>query len=190
MMLDAPHEDGRVTGRMEIGLGPITASFAGEGTVSSFPAEYRQVITGRGADRKSGSNASGEVAYRLHEMAGPTGEKVTRVDVEMSYALTGPLAQFGRSNLVRDLVSRVGESFAQNLDARLSAPEGVEIAPCKIGRRVPRLAPHPGARPRRRDEALRQAIVMLLYGRFLDPHPAAPWRVASFPSAGPAADLP
>jgi carbon-monoxide dehydrogenase small subunit len=133
MMLDAPHEDGRVTGRMEIGLGPITASFAGEGTVSSFPAEYRQMITGRGADRKSGSNASGEVAYRLHEMAGPTGEKVTRVDVEMSYALTGPLAQFGRSNLVRDLVSRVGESFAQNLDARLSAPEGVEIVPARLG---------------------------------------------------------
>jgi carbon-monoxide dehydrogenase small subunit len=33
---------------------------------------------------------------------------------------------------VRDLVSRVGESFAQNLDARLSAPEGAEIAPARL----------------------------------------------------------
>jgi aerobic carbon-monoxide dehydrogenase small subunit len=133
MKLDGPPEDGRVTGRMEIALGPIKASFAGDGTVSSFPAEYRQVIAGAGGDRKSGSNASGRVAYELHRDAGPSGEETTRVDVEMSYALTGPLAQFGRSNLVRDLVSRVGESFAQNLDTRLSAPEGAKIAPAELG---------------------------------------------------------
>ncbi len=132
MKLDGPLVDGRASGRMEVALGPIKASFAGEGTVMSFPAEHRQVITGKGGDRKSGSNASGEVAYRLHQEAGPTGEEVTRVEVELSYSLTGPLAQFSRSNLVRDLVSRVGESFAQNLDARLSAPEGAEIAPARL----------------------------------------------------------
>jgi aerobic carbon-monoxide dehydrogenase small subunit len=132
MKLDGPLVDGRASGRMEVALGPIKASFAGEGTVMSIPAEYRQMITGKGGDRKSGSNASGEVAYRLHQEAGPTGEEVTRVEVELSYSLTGPLAQFSRSNLVRDLVSRVGESFAQNLDARLSAPEGAEIAPARL----------------------------------------------------------
>jgi carbon-monoxide dehydrogenase small subunit len=133
MKLDGPLVDGRASGRMEVALGPIKASFAGEGTVMSFPAEHRQMITGKGGDRKSGSNASGEVAYRLHQEAGPTGEEVTRVEVELGYSLTGPLAQFSRSNLVRDLVSRVGESFAQNLDARLSAPGGAEIAPARLG---------------------------------------------------------
>jgi aerobic carbon-monoxide dehydrogenase small subunit len=132
MKLDGPLVDGRASGRMEVALGPIKASFAGEGTVMSIPAEYRQMITGKGGDRKSGSNASGEVAYRLHQEAGPRGEEVTRVEAELSYSLTGPLAQFSRSNLVRDLVSRVGESFAQNLDARLSAPEGAEIAPARL----------------------------------------------------------
>jgi carbon-monoxide dehydrogenase small subunit len=133
LSVEGPFEGGRVTGRMEVALGPIKASFAGEGQVSSFDAEYRQVITGSGGDRKSGSSASGRVAYELRPETGPSGGESTRVDVEMSYALTGPLAQFGRSNLVRDLVSRIGETFAQNLDARLSAPEGAEIVQAKLG---------------------------------------------------------
>jgi aerobic carbon-monoxide dehydrogenase small subunit len=40
----------------------------------------------------------------------------------MSYVLTGPLAQIGRSSMVRDLVRRIGEAFAQNLDAQLRDP--------------------------------------------------------------------
>jgi carbon-monoxide dehydrogenase small subunit len=133
LTIEGPFEGGRVNGRMEISLGPIKASFAGEGLVTSFASEYRQVITGSGGDRKSGSNASGRVAYELRPEAGPGGDEATRIEVEMSYALTGPLAQFGRSNLIRDLVSRIGESFAQNLDMRLSAPEHVQIAPAKLG---------------------------------------------------------
>jgi carbon-monoxide dehydrogenase small subunit len=133
LMVDGPFDGGRVTGRMGIALGPIKASFAGEGEVTTHADEYRQVITGHGGDRKSGSSASGSVSYTLGSEMTPSGGETTRVDVEMSYALTGPLAQFGRSNLVRDLVSRIGETFAQNLDARLCAPEGAEIAPAKLG---------------------------------------------------------
>jgi aerobic carbon-monoxide dehydrogenase small subunit len=131
LAVEGPFESGRVTGRMQIRLGPIKASFAGDGQVSSFPAEYREVITGAGGDRRSGSSASGRVAYRLEPVAGLGGE-ATKVDVEMSYALTGPLAQFGRSGLVRDLVSRIGEVFAQNLDARLAAPAGAAIGPARL----------------------------------------------------------
>jgi aerobic carbon-monoxide dehydrogenase small subunit len=132
LSVEGPFEGGRVTGRMEVRLGPIKASFAGEGRVESFAAEYRQIITGSGGDRNSGSSASGRVTYALRPETIAGGE-ATRVDVEMSYALTGPLAQFGRSGLVRDLVSRIGEAFAQNLDARLTAPEGAVIAPAKLG---------------------------------------------------------
>jgi carbon-monoxide dehydrogenase small subunit len=48
--------------------------------------------------------------------------EATRVDVIIGYALTGPLAQIGRAGLVRDLVRRIGEAFAQNLDAQLCDP--------------------------------------------------------------------
>jgi carbon-monoxide dehydrogenase small subunit len=111
-----------LAGRLEAKIGPISASFAGEGTIRQMPADYRRLIEGRGGDRKSGSRASGSVDYRLSALAGEAGRDATRVDVTISYALTGALAQIGRSGLVRDLVRRIGEAFAQNLDAQLRDP--------------------------------------------------------------------
>jgi carbon-monoxide dehydrogenase small subunit len=62
------------------------------------------------------------VDYRLQKVADASGTEATRVDVVMSYMLTGPLAQIGRSGMVRDLVRRMGAAFAQNLDAQLRDP--------------------------------------------------------------------
>jgi carbon-monoxide dehydrogenase small subunit len=122
LSLDGPPVGDTVSGRLEAKIGPIAASFAGEGTLRPFPGEFRQVIEGRGGDRRSGSRASGSVDYRLSALAGDAGPEATRVDVVIGYALTGPLAQFGRGGLVRDLVRRIGEAFAQNLDAQLHDP--------------------------------------------------------------------
>jgi carbon-monoxide dehydrogenase small subunit len=110
---------------MEIALGPIKASFAGTGTVQSFASDFRQVIEGRGGDRRSGSQATGKADIQLT----PQGADATGVDVAISYVLTGPLAQVGRSAIVRDLVRRVGEAFAQNVDARLSGAATQPMAP-------------------------------------------------------------
>jgi len=123
MSLDGPPEGDKVKGRLEVKIGPISASFAGEGTLQQIAAEHRQIIEGRGGDRKSGSRVSGSVDYRLEKLAGASGTEATRVDVAMSYVLTGPLAQIGRSGMVRDLVRRIGEAFAQNLDAQLHDPD-------------------------------------------------------------------
>ena len=130
--LDGPPQGDKVAGRLEAKIGPIAASFAGEGTIRQIPAEYRQVIEGRGGDRKSGSRASGSVDYRLSALTGEAGGEATRVDVVISYALTGALAQIGRSGLVRDLVRRIGEAFAQNLDAQLRDPTA-EMAQAQLG---------------------------------------------------------
>ena len=119
MTLDGPPDNGEVTGRMDVKIGPIMASFAGGGTIEAHPAQYRQVIEGRGGDKRSGSRATGKVDYRLEAVPGNAGGEATRVDVAISYVLTGPLAQIGRSGLVRDLVRRIGEAMAQNIDATL-----------------------------------------------------------------------
>ncbi len=131
--LDGPPQEGRITGRLEVKLGPITASFAGEGTVEPFPAEFRQIIRGRGGDRKSGSRVAGSVDYHLFAITGETGAAATRVDVVISYALTGLLAQLGRSNMARDLAQRIGEAFAQNIDAQLRNPTGAPVRQAQIG---------------------------------------------------------
>jgi len=122
LALDGPPVGDRVSGHLGAKIGPITASFAGEGTLRQVPAEYRQIIEGRGGDRRSGSRASGSVDYRLSALSDEAGGQATRVDVVIGYALTGPLAQIGRAGLVRDLVRRIGEAFAQNLDAQLRDP--------------------------------------------------------------------
>jgi carbon-monoxide dehydrogenase small subunit len=122
LSLAGPPQGDKVAGRLEARIGPISASFAGEGTIRQFPADYRQVIEGSGGDRKSGSRASGSVDYRLSALAGEPDRDATRVDVTIRYALTGALAQIGRSGLVRDLVRRIGEAFAQNLDSQLRDP--------------------------------------------------------------------
>jgi carbon-monoxide dehydrogenase small subunit len=128
--LDGPPQDGNIAGRIEVQLGPITANFAGEGTISVFTEEYRQIIEGRGADRKSGSRVSGSVDYRLSSITGEAGREATRVDLTIGYALSGLLAQLGRSALARDLAVRIGETFAQNIDARL---RGFFISEARIG---------------------------------------------------------
>ena len=93
----------KVAGRLEAKIGPIAASFAGTATIQRYDGEYRQVVEGRGGDKRSGSLASGSVDYRLSAVTDATGRDATRVDVVISYALAGPLAQVGRSGLVRDL---------------------------------------------------------------------------------------
>jgi carbon-monoxide dehydrogenase small subunit len=132
LALDGPPQGDKVTGRLEARIGPISASFAGEGTIRQMPADYRQVVEGRGGDRKSGSHASGSVDYRLSALAGEAGREATRVDVTITYALTGALAQIGRSGLIRDLVRRIGEAFAQNLDAQLRDP-GAAMPRAQLG---------------------------------------------------------
>jgi carbon-monoxide dehydrogenase small subunit len=119
--LDSPPADGKLAGRMEVKLGPIAAAFAGQGTVTAYPAEHRQVIEGHGGDRKSGSRVSGRVDYRLTAVEAQ-GKPATRVDVTIAYGLTGLLAQLGRSALARDLARDMGETFAQNIDAQLRDP--------------------------------------------------------------------
>lgn len=123
-MLDGPPQNGKITGRMEAALGPISARFAGEGVVRSFPSEYRQIIEGHGADRRGGSRMTGSIDYRLSAISGGSGGEATRVDVVMSYALTGVLATIGRSGLARDLLRRIGETFAETIDAQLRDPAG------------------------------------------------------------------
>jgi aerobic carbon-monoxide dehydrogenase small subunit len=117
--LDGPPQDGRVRGRLDVKIGPITARFAGEGSVERFAEDFRQIITASGGDRNSGSRVSASIDYRLTALTGADGRAATRVDVTMSYVLTGPLAQVGRSAIARDLARRIGEAFAVNLDASL-----------------------------------------------------------------------
>jgi carbon-monoxide dehydrogenase small subunit len=132
--LDGPPDAaGRVTGRIHVKLGPVAASFAGEGEVEQYAAEFRLLVSGRGGDSKSGSRISGSVDCRLTAVPGEGGSEATRVDVAIAYGLTGMLAQFGRSALARDLALRLGEAFAHNIDASLADPAAAPAPQAPLG---------------------------------------------------------
>jgi carbon-monoxide dehydrogenase small subunit len=102
--------------RMRVRAGPIVAEFDGAADLVRDPAAYSGAIRGSAQDRRSRSATRGELRYRLHEEQGGA---ATRVELEIGFTLTGPLAQFSRSNLLRDIARRMTETFARNLQARL-----------------------------------------------------------------------
>jgi carbon monoxide dehydrogenase subunit G len=118
--LTAPPQDGHLEGEVSVKLGPITATFSGQGDVRFDEAGFAGEITGAGTDRKSASRAKGVARFALAE---DEGGKATTVDVNVDYQLSGTLAQFSRANIVQDLAGRLTQTFAENLKARLSTLE-------------------------------------------------------------------
>ena len=105
-----------VSGRMRLKVGPIAAEFRGTARIDRDPATHSGTIEGSGRDQRSSSATRGAIRYRLV----PQSERATRVELNVGYRLTGPLAQFSRSDLVHDIASRIIATFVQNVEARLS----------------------------------------------------------------------
>ena len=119
--LTQPVADNRLKGRITVKLGPIGANFVGEAEMTLDDAGFSGVIEGSGRDRLSATRAKGRVAYRLLEAEAGA---ATRVEIEVAFALAGPLAQFGRGGIVTDLASRLTAAFAANLQVHLDGLAG------------------------------------------------------------------
>ncbi|WP_454918011.1 xanthine dehydrogenase family Fe-S subunit [Xanthobacter sediminis] len=104
----------RVEGGMKVKLGPIATTFRGTARVTRDEKAQSGVILGAGADGRS--STQGEIRYRVREGEAPG---TARVELTVGYTLKGPLAQFGRPGLVREVAGRLIADFAANLDARL-----------------------------------------------------------------------
>ncbi|MGZ3322997.1 MAG: xanthine dehydrogenase family Fe-S subunit [Xanthobacteraceae bacterium] len=130
--LTHPSDGDHVNGKFSAKLGPITATFVGAARIVRDDEKWRGVVLGAGNDRLTGSRAAGEIEYVL-----VPANAGTRVDLVIRALLAGPLAQFGRSGIVDDLVARVTVAFARNLEARLkgtaSEPQPQVSAPLAAG---------------------------------------------------------
>ncbi len=127
--LTEPPHDGQLVGRIAIKLGPMAATFAGAATLALDETAYQGTIEGSGRDKLSATRAKGRIAYRLFEIEGGA---ATRVEVEVAFALAGPLAQFSRAGIVTDLAGRLTAAFAENLQAQLDAEAGGQAAPAPL----------------------------------------------------------
>ena len=104
-----------VAGKLRIKVGPISAEFHGSAEIDRNPASYSGTIQGSGQDRRNNSSTRGVIRYRLLSQS----EHKTKVELNVGYRLTGPLAQFSRSDLVHDIAGRLIAVFAHNVEARL-----------------------------------------------------------------------
>ncbi|HUI16334.1 MAG TPA: SRPBCC family protein, partial [Alphaproteobacteria bacterium] len=127
--LTGPVKDNRVQGVLRIKLGPISASFAGEGEVAWDEVMHRGTVRGGGRDSASRSEVLGEIDFALAALP----EGGTRVEVKLGFSLAGPLAQFSRGAIVNDLAERLSAEFARNLDARIAAAARGETPPAPAG---------------------------------------------------------
>jgi carbon-monoxide dehydrogenase small subunit len=104
-----------VDGVIRVRIGPIGAAFAGSALIERDEERRSGRIVGAGID--GNSRTQGVIRYRVLE--GPSAG-TARVELHVGYTLKGPLAQFSRPGLVRDLAVRITAQFAANLAARLA----------------------------------------------------------------------
>ena len=140
-------EDNRkAAGTFRIQLGPIKAAFAGEAEIVRDDATHSGTITGSGRDGKSASRVKSSVEYKLVALS----ESTTRIDLKVDYNIAGPLAQFSRGGIVKDIAASITRMFAGNLEAMLAtaapATAAAEPASSSAGT-VPSAAPSASAHP-------------------------------------------
>jgi carbon-monoxide dehydrogenase small subunit len=121
--------DGKtVKGKIAIRFGPISAAFNGSAALERDDISRIGTLRGAGTDSISNSRAKGDVGYRV--LGIESGR--TRVEITLDHMLQGALAQFSRSGLVKDFVSRMIADFGRNLSARMGGAKGDEMPVSQI----------------------------------------------------------
>lgn len=115
--LTSDNGDGTYDGRVSVKLGPISSSFDGAATIDFDDDERTLQIKGRGVDRSGGSQGRVNVEVRLVEVD----DGATDVTIEAKVTLAGPIAQFGRTGLVKEVSRRLIGDFSECLHAKLDA---------------------------------------------------------------------
>lgn len=111
-------EDNRkASGVFRVQLGPIKAAFAGEAEVTRDDATHSGSIKGAGRDGKNATRVNATVEYRLV----PVTDASTRIELKVDYGITGPLAQFSRAGIVKEIAGSITRMFASNLGKMLDS---------------------------------------------------------------------
>lgn len=128
---EVQENDGKtVKGKIGIKFGPISAAFNGSAQLERDEGARTGMLRGAGTDSISQSRARGDIGYRV--VALDPGR--TRVEITLDHMLQGPLAQFSRSGLVKDFVSRMVADFGRNVGARLGGNAALPVAQMSVSK--------------------------------------------------------
>jgi carbon monoxide dehydrogenase subunit G len=123
------HGDGSYSGTVAVKLGPISSSFEGKATVIADNPSHEMQIDGKGVDRSGGSQ--GRVRVLVSLVGTDNGETI--VSLESHVMLAGPVAQFGRTGLVKEVSRRLVDEFGQCLHKKLDAETAAEASIVEAG---------------------------------------------------------
>ena len=123
-LLTTPPVNGQAEGEVTIKLGPITSAFSGLVQIERDNENYSAIVRGVGRDPISASRARAIIAYQIHA----ADDEVSQVSVSVKFLLAGPLAQFSRSGLLRNVADHLTKKFAGNLEVRLSGATVPDMA--------------------------------------------------------------
>jgi carbon monoxide dehydrogenase subunit G len=111
-------EDGTYHGEFQVKLGPTTAAYRGTIRIEAADAEaHTATLAARGSDKRGQGGASATIVNTLREAEAGGG---TRVDAVTDFTITGRLASFGRSGMIKDISNRLLRDFAACLQQRLA----------------------------------------------------------------------
>jgi carbon-monoxide dehydrogenase small subunit len=110
----------QLTGELSATLGPMHTHFTGAARVT-YRADHTGTVDGEGQDLASRTRLRASAAFALTA----AGLDASELTLTVTYALRGPLAQFGRGPIVRAFAAELTESTARTLEARLrgAAPQ-------------------------------------------------------------------
>ena len=117
--------DGAITGAFQVAIGPMRARFGGSARVAFDAASRSGTVRGTGGDRISRSRAEGAIRFA----AQPQSANSSRLSLDMTYKLSGPLTQFGRPAVVAGVVDQLLAAFAANLAQASQGNAGAAPAP-------------------------------------------------------------
>lgn len=120
----AARPDGAYDATMSVRVGPVTAEFAGEVRLESGSDGLSGVVVASGADPRGRSGATAEIRY----VVSSDGSGTSAVAIDAAIELTGPLAQFERTEFMRIVQDRLFGEFAQRLQAELGGQSPPEKA--------------------------------------------------------------
>jgi len=119
--------DGTIMGAFQVAIGPMRARFRGTARVAFDAAARIGDVRGAGGDGISRSRADGAIRFA----ARPDAADRSRLDLDITYKLSGPLAQFGRPAVVANVVDWLLGEVAKNLAQ--AAAGGTVTASAPIG---------------------------------------------------------
>ncbi len=110
-------DDRTYAGKIGITVGPISLGYSGRVRVEEIDEQAHSVrLRAEGSETRGRGGASATVKAEMH-----TQEGKTAVTMESDVAVTGLVAQFGRTAIFQDISQRLAQRFADCLEREIKA---------------------------------------------------------------------